>query len=221
MSTLFLSFVLYPKSLIASILDWIGNSREYQTYAPSPSFGNFSFASFTGLLESFIRKLTNQSQSFSMTENLLSTNEVSIISLVFGFVAFGTLFLVRNRISLNYQFLAVTAFFLQLPGTTFGYYMVLLIMPLIFMIRDNEFEQASSKFQKWNYLLFGGLLFVIVPAWPVSLRTLGLSIDGVAISLGINWTVAHILLSMLSLLLIVDFSRKSLMLVKVRIPPSD
>ena len=84
------------------------------------------------------------------------------------------------------------------------------------MIRDNEFEQASSQFQKWNYLLYGGLLFVLVPAWPVSLRSLGLSIDGVTLSLGINWTIAHVLLSLLSLLLVVDFARKSLTLVKMR-----
>ena len=217
-SALLLSFLLfYPKSITSNILDWIENSREFQTYAPSPSFGNFSFASFTGLLESLLNKIYNPSQSFSLIENSLSINEVSLISLMFGFVAFGTLFSVRNRISINYQFLAVTTFFLQLPGTTFGYYMVFLIIPLIFMIRDNEFEQASSKFQRWNYILYGGLLFVLVPAWPVSLRTLGLSIDQPLISLGINWTVAHILLSLLSSFLVVDFSRKLLTLVKVRL----
>ncbi len=220
-SSLLLSFMLYPRSMTASILDWIGNSREYQTYAPSPSIGNFSFASFAGLLDSLGNKISDPSQPFSLIENSLSINEVSLISLMFGFIAFGTLFLVRNRISSNYQFLAVTIFFLQLPGTTFGYYMVLLILPLIFMVRDNEFEQVSSQFQKWSYLLYGLLLFVIVPAWPVSLRTLGLHIDGVAISLGINWTVAHVLLSLLSLFLVFDFSRKSLTLVKVRVFSSD
>jgi hypothetical protein len=220
-STLFLSFVLYPKSLIASILDWIGNSREYQTYAPSPSFGNFSFASFTGLLESLVSKLSNPSKSFSMNENLLSTNEVSLISLVFGFVAFGTLFLVRNRIGINYQFLAVTAFFLQLPGTTFGYYMVLLIIPLIFIIRDNEFEEASSQFQKWIYVLYGFLLFAMVPAWPIGLGVLKIDSAGIFVNIGINWAVAHVLLSLLSLLLIVDFSHKSLKLVKMRVFSSD
>lgn len=220
-STLFLSFVLYPKSLLASILDWIGNSREYQTYAPSPSFGNFSFASFTGLLESLISKLSNPSKSFSMTENPLSINEVSLISLMFGFIAFGTLFLVRYRISINYQFLAVTAFFLQLPGTTFGYYLVLLILPLIFMIRDNDFKKASNQFQKWNYLLYGVLLLVLVPAWPVSLMTLGINPGGGYSSLGTNWAVAHLLLSLLSLLFVVDFSRIFLKLVRTRFSFAD
>ena len=202
-SGLFFSFLLYPKNIMGSIVDWVGNSREYQTYAPSPSIGNFSFASFTGLLESLGNKISDPNQPFSLTENPLLLNEVSIISLIFGFVAFGTLFLVRNLISINYQFLAVTTFFLQLPGTTFGYYLVLLILPLIFMSRDNEFKQELSQFQKSNYVLYGALLFAIVPAWPLSSMALGMTSN-----FGLNWTVAHILLSLLSLLLMLDFSRK-------------
>lgn len=209
-SLLFLSFSLYPKNISLSILNWIENSREYQTYSPSPSIGNFSFASFIGLLDSIRNKIHDPSRPFSLAESSLSINEVSLISLMYGFVAFGTLLLVRNQISSNYQFLAVTTFFLQLPGTTYGYYLVLLILPLLFMIRDNEFEHVTNQFQKWNYFLYGILLFVLIPAWPVSLRSIGIISDDISISLGLNWTFSHALLSVLSLLLIFDFTRKFL-----------
>jgi hypothetical protein len=220
-SGLLLSFILYPKILVSSIFDWLANSREYQTYAPSPSIGNFSFASFTGLLESLVGKISNPSQAFSLIENPLSINQVSLISLTFGFAAFGTLFLVKNRISINYQFLAVTCFFLQLPGTTFGYYMVLLILPLIFIVKDNEFKQVSSQFQKWNYFVYGSLLFSLVPAWPISLKMVGVDPAGIFASIGIGWAVAHVLLSLLSLLLVVDFLITSVKLVKTRLSHAD
>jgi hypothetical protein len=203
-SGLLLSFVLYPKSMLVNIIDWVENSRAYQTYAPSPSIGNYSFASFVGLLESTWRKLTNPGQSFTLFESPLSMNEVSLISLVFGILAFGILFLARKHLNANYQFLAITVFFLQLPGTTFGYYLVFLLLPLLFMIVDNEFVYVVGSLKALNYVVYGALLFAMVPAWPVNMKVLGIDPTGMFSASGITWVISHLLLSILSVLLILD-----------------
>jgi hypothetical protein len=204
---LLLSFVLYPKGAIANFIEWVGNSRSYQTYAPSPSIGNYSFASFTGLLESLGNKVFNPSHSFSLLEHPLSANEVSLISLIFGVLAFGSLLLARNHISDNYIFLAVTVFFLQLPGTTFGYYMIFLLLPLVFLTIDNELKHVVDAFKSLNYGIFGVLLITLVPAWPISIRVLGINPGDTFNSIGVTWAVSHFLLSVLSVLLIIDLFR--------------
>ena len=203
-SGLLVSFILYPNSMLVNIIDWVENSRAYQTYAPSPSIGNYSFANFVGLLESTWHTLSSPGQSFSLLDNPLSINEVSAISLMYGVMAFGVVLLGRKHLSANYQFLAVTVFFLQLPGTTFGYYTVFLILPLIFMIIDNEFAGVDSSFKALNYVVYGALLFAMVPAWPVNMTVLGIDPTGMFSASGITWVISHLLLSILSVLLILD-----------------
>jgi len=205
------SFVLYPNGVLTNISDWISNSRSYQTYSPIPGLGNYSFANFVGYIDSVFRLISDDSGAIKNTLiGSMNSSTVSLISILFGIFAFGSLYLARNKVSQNYQILATTIFFLLIPGTTFVYYLALLLVPLIFITRDGELRGNLPWLRTWAYLTYGLLLFTLVPAWPVSFRNIGSPLGQINEQLGVHLLLSHVLLCVLAVLIILDCALASL-----------
>jgi cytochrome c biogenesis factor len=85
---------------------------------------------------------------------------------------------------------------ITLPGTTFSYYFVLMLIPILVVPSEavkNELHYISSKLLWTTYLI---LLVLIVPAWPFNWNNTPLDIPSGFAILGINWTGAHIAISL-------------------------
>ena len=200
------SFVLYPHGVLQNISDWISNSRAYQTYSPIPTPGNYSFANLIGFLRGALRFLHSDGVLLgSAFRPPMSQLSVTAVSLVFGILTLGALYAAKRNLNLNYQILATTVFFLLIPGTTFGYYLVFLLVPLIFMIEDCELQTKLPSRQSWSYAVYGILLFVMVPAWPINLRNLGIPVPPVWEYIGVHWMFTHLLLVALAVVIFIDF----------------
>jgi hypothetical protein len=92
-----------------------------------------------------------------------------------------------------------SVFVLTTPGTTFGYYLALMLIPL-FLITTNQLKSALQSFGNrilWAlYLLF---LVAAVPAWPLNWFNMQLDVGTAFTKLGVQWTIVHMLTGLLVL----------------------
>jgi hypothetical protein len=202
---LVLSFVVYPHGLVQNLISWLENIREYQNYQSMPALGNYSLVNFFSYLQAGWKFLIgNQSFIDAFTANL-DSNRVSFISTMLIFVSGILVIINKQTVTLLELIIAINLFLIVTPGVTFGYYLSLLLIPLFLHAQDSShLLQKNNLFSKvWIgfYLFF----LIALPAWPVSWGYLGLFRNYAWQYYGVQWTFAHLTLSLLCLMLFVHF----------------
>jgi hypothetical protein len=195
------SFVLYPKNYLENIFAWLENSAEYQNYVPIPTPGNYSFINFVGIVRGGVNLVTGSATSLGEAfRPPLAPLFVSAFSATFALLAIGLLIYSRKEISKDQFILISSVFLLTIPGTSFGYYLSLMLIPL-FVIPQTDDSEANSIGRDrllWTpYLL---LLTLMVPAWPFNWSNLPINLGAPWQTLGVHWTLVHAVTSMLVLL---------------------
>lgn len=197
------SFALYPAEIFSSFSGWLSNSRQYQVYSPSPTLGNYSFSSFIGFLKGGVRKAFNPELDITgVFRPGLSLTTVSSISLVFACLGVAAMILGRAENS-NFTKTLMSATLLELiPGTTFGYYLILMSLPALFLIGNKVGSpKPHEKLLKNLYFIY---LIVSIPMWPIPWRLFGLDVGLAWETLSIQWLLSHVILSMIGIIFIVQ-----------------
>ncbi len=194
-----LSFLLYPVGILGNLTDWFQNSRGYQNYAPNPSPGNYSFVGFIGYINGFKNLAVERFGSFQDAFIPLTPNFVTLFCTFYA-LTIATLFTIARHSITKLQFMLHSSVFLvTTPGTTFGYYLALMLIPLL-LITPNQLNNALQSLEnKILWMLYLLLLVVAVPAWPLNWFNLRLDVGDAFTKLGVQWTIVHMLIGLLVL----------------------
>jgi len=204
------SFLLYPTGLLGNVSSWLQNSKDYQNYAPNPSPGNYSFVGFVGYLDGIKNLILYKFESFAEASRPLSPNFVTIFCTVYALIVVLLFIAARNSIS-KFQFtLHSSIFMLTIPGTTFGYYLALMLIPILLTPGSQIAEAVRSKANRLLWCLYILFLVITVPAWPINWGNLPFEIGDAFRLLGVQWTIVHFLSA---LLVIVSLTQLSLLAV--------
>jgi hypothetical protein len=104
---------------------------------------------------------------------------------------------------------------LTIPGTTFAYYLALMLLPVLLFSKPQIAEALKSRSNRLLWGLYLIFLFFTVPAWPINWGNLPLETGEAFAVLGAHWTLVHMLTS---LLVIVSLSQLSLLVISQRGP---
>jgi len=197
------SFLLFPGNIFSNAARWLQNISGYQTYTDIPSLRNYSFANFIGLLKGFFEVIL---QNKGLTEAFrppISSNYVTLISVIFLFVSVVWLLILRNSLT-RFEILFICSLVTILtPGTSFGYYLILLIIPMMFLTIDYSDNSSKINFTMINNVVFRVhfcLLYVaLIPAWPFQWGMFNLQVKDVWSNYGISGTVVSLVLALLPL----------------------
>jgi hypothetical protein len=210
-----LSFLLYPSGLFKNAIAWFQNSRDYQNYAPNPSPGNYSFVGFIGYLDGFKNLLVKDSSNFIEASTPLSPKFVTLFCSIYALIVILLFVITKNSIS-KFQFILHSSIFmLTIPGTTFAYYLALMLLPVLLFSKPQIAEALKSRSNRLLWGLYLIFLFFTVPAWPINWGNLPLETGEAFAVLGAHWTLVHMLTS---LLVIVSLSQLSLLVISQRGP---
>lgn len=192
------SFLLYPNGLVKNVLTYIQNSRDYQNYVPIPTPGNYSLINFIGFIKggiSFVSGgLIDLEGSFRppMDRDIVST------FCVLYALAVLILFTLSKRTITRFQFILYSSvFMLTIAGTTFGYYLSLMLIPLLIISRVQLYSELQARGNRIIWTLFCILLFSFVPAWPLNWGNLPINVGDSWSTLGVHWTLVHVIVSVL------------------------
>jgi hypothetical protein len=140
--------------------------------------------------------LQNESTIDTAFKPALSPNAVSAFSMMFAIMIVVLLFFAKRQITYPQFVLSTCVFLITLPGTTFSYYFVLMLIPILVVPSEavkKELDYISGKLLWTTYLI---LLVLIVPAWPFNWNNTPLDIPSGFAILGINWTGVHFVISL-------------------------
>jgi len=213
-------FLLFPGNYFQNITTWVQNLSGYQTYPGMPSLGNYSFANAVGLIFGFAKVVVTSASVGEVFRPGLTSTSVSVLS--FGYFIVITTILVWRRAVLDpkIQLLIASSLSILVPGTSFGYYLIFLLIPLFFLeiASDNEGEAEARKIEIKNYLfcfnpisrLFLSILFVsVIPPWPFQWGMLNLGVKEVWDHYGIVPTLVGTFLWLMPLILLTNSQSKS------------
>jgi len=201
--TLGVSFTLYPKSFPTNLIVWFQNSREFQNYVPIPWPNNFTFVNFAGLLDGVFKFVVNPAIGVhGIFRPGLTPEFVSFFCLLFTLFVVVLLVVCKNKIAPSEVVFFLTVFFILLPGVTFGYYLILLLLPMFIFGRLRCIQTNSAIFNKSTWLMYILLLLLALPPWPLSWKLVGVEAHPVWDNYGINWTFVHIQISVIGIYLI-------------------
>ena len=202
-----ISFFLYPEGLLNNVKWWIRNSMGYQNYAPNPSPGNYSFAGFVGYLDGFKNLAFGEFDNFVDASSPLSPNFVSKFCLFYAIIVVFLFVMTRKSIS-KFQFILFSSIFmLTIPGTSFGYYLVLMLVPVLLLPKSEIVQALQNKTNGvlWiSYLLF---LVATVPSWPITWGNLPIQTGEAFSTIGVQWTITHFISSGIVILSLFELSR--------------
>jgi hypothetical protein len=201
------SFLLYPSKILENFTNYLQNSRDYQNYVPSPTFGNYSFVNFLGFIRGILLWAIH---GFSNIENVfrppLNRDFVSLFCAIYATLVFVLFILARNRIT-KFQFvLQSSIFMLTIAGTTFGYYLTLMLIPLVLFSRNQLVNEIKVKGNRLSWRVYVLFLFLSVPAWPFTWANIPGEIGDSWSSLGFHWILVHAITSLLVLLSLLKLS---------------
>jgi len=193
----FASFLLYPSGILSNISSWLQNSKDYQNYAPNPSPGNYSFVGFVGYLEGFKNMVFHGLRSFAEASQPLSSNYVTIFCTIYALIVVILFITTRKSIS-KFQFiLHSNIFMLTIPGTTFGYYLALMLIPIFLIPTPQIVDEVKHKVNQLIWKLYVLFLILTVPAWPINFGNLPIDTGEAFGSVGIQKILVHFLVSIL------------------------
>jgi hypothetical protein len=108
----------------------------------------------------------------------------------------------KNKVAPSEVVFFLTVFFILLPGVTFGYYLILLLLPMFIFGRLRCIQTNSAIFNKSTWLMYILFLLLALPPWPLSWKLVGVEAHPVWDNYGINWTFVHIQISVIGIYLI-------------------
>jgi hypothetical protein len=132
-------------------------------------------------------------ESISLAEAFrppLSTQTVGALTFAFGLLFLVLILINRRSISKNEAFLITTVLFVVLPTVTFGYYLILLLVPAIVILKIYDGEKGDAKLG-FEWVALAVTYFFIVPAWPINWKNTGISVGPAWESFSIQWLLAH------------------------------
>jgi hypothetical protein len=207
------SFLLYPVNMFNNLVTWIGNSVAYQNYVEIPTLGNYSFVNFFGFFSSGLKILTGQANTLREAYRpSLSPSFVSLFCLLFAITVIGLNLHNRKRISKNLFILTSSVFLLTIPGTSFGYYLTLMLLPLFTIPFTGNFNVERDAKYRLPWILYFLMLVAMVPAWPLNWSNIPVKVPLFFETIGVHWILVHIsssLLVTISLIKLVQMSLQS------------
>ena len=197
------SFFLFPGNIFTNAARWLQNISSYQTYTDIPSLRNYSFANFIGLLKGFFEIVLQNKPLTEAFRPPISSNYVSIISVIFLSISVIWLLILRNNLT-RFEILFICSLVTILtPGTSFGYYLILLIIPMMFLTIDYSDKSSKIDFTIINNVVFRAhfclLYLVLVPLWPFQWGMFDLQVKDVWSNYGVSGTVVSVVLALLPL----------------------
>jgi hypothetical protein len=217
--TTVLLFLLFPGNIVHNISSFITNLQNYQTYAGMPSLGNYSFANAIGLLFGTFKVLFGFSTVGEVFRPGLTSTTVSALSAAFLILITALLFKTRKQLDSKIQLTIGCLAVILIPGTAFGYYLMFLLIPLLFLEIGTEFQKTENKtsIQHQIYILeLNGIskftltvfyLMALLP-WPFQWGMLNLGVNKVWDNYGIMPTITGVLLWILPLVLFTNTKLK-------------
>jgi hypothetical protein len=193
-----LSFLFYPQHFISNILGWSSNFQSSQNYLPIPTPGSYTLVNSSGFLVGLIRWV--KGESISLAEAFrppLSTQTVGALTVSFGLLFLVLILINRKSISKNEAFLITTVLFVVLPTVTFGYYLILLLVPIIVILKIYDGEKGDAKLG-FEWVALAVTYFFIVPAWPISWKNTVISVGPAWESFSTQWLLAHACVTVLT-----------------------
>lgn len=214
-------FLFFSNEIWSNLLQWIDNLSGYQTYAGVPSLGNYSFANSIGLFRGFIGLLSSDIEIDRVFRPGLDSKSVSLLS---GLYLLAIIFLMlyrRNSLDIRIQLFILTCIIVIVPGTSFGYYVLLLLVPLLFLetikqhpanegVQIDALYDYSNVFNRCSRVGINILYFLVIPLWPFQWGMLDLPVKQVWAHYGVVPTIAGSLLWFLPLVLATNSRSSSL-----------
>lgn len=200
-STSLLAFLLYPNNLLRNIFDYALQLTNYQHYrAQGKLFPvNVSISNTVSLLSGFF------------WEKQFPSYYVTLVSLLILIISITSLILIGRRRPPIVNILLVTCLPILTPGVSFNYYLTLLLVPLLFIVKDFSVKyskQTNSKsFEEINtgtnilfanrfhsILLSSSYILLFVP-WSIPWFLVAPSIHGSRPMItSVNWAIGQLIL---------------------------
>lgn len=201
----FLAFALFPHDVFRNISDFWAQASQYQSYVHQGDFFpiNVSFSNTVSIFLSFV------------TRHQVSLSYVSLISVVIALFAIVSLLMLGKYRGTFHNLLIVTCLPILVPGVTFNYYLVLLLVPLLFLAIDfvgradpvqNSTRPlgdiSASPMRIFDSRLIGiffaaSYVFLLIPwgiPWGLIVKSLP---ESQALFTGANWAIGQIFLVIL------------------------
>jgi len=192
------SFVAYPTTILENMRQWFLNSSQYNNYQPIPLPGNYSLINFLAFMRNGFAWLFNPKLPFTKSMGVkLDPGLVSIFSLIFTVLVVSLLLLNARQISLERMMTYSITFLIVTPGTTFGYYLTLLIIPSLIINGDIEITYGGLAKIERSLKLF--LVLLIIPAWPITWKLTHLNFPTSFDSVGVQGLFINTTLSLYAL----------------------
>ena len=217
---LLLSFLLFPwKYLKTNIFSWAENTISYGQSTDLPMLypTNWSFLNFYYLVKTLV--LGKFPLEFSDHSGVVSgPKEGLIVLILYMGLTFAGLKYISNKINDFTLLTLILPLILLVPGVTYSYYLIFLLIPIIFvatLLGNQDFAVSQSGYSdqvisftkmilSTKIPLIGTVVFLycILLPWPINWNLLGflqLSNSGL---IGVNWSVATLMLPLLHWVLI-------------------
>ncbi len=197
------SFLLFSVNSLSYLNKWLLNILNYQTYTDIPSLRNYSFANFVGLFKGLHEVIVQNKQVSDAFRPPLSSNYVSMISVIFLSISVIWLLILRNQLTKFEILFIISAVTILTPGTSFGYYLILLIIPMMFLTIDHYESASKANFTVINNFVFRvhfSLLYLaLIPPWPFQWGMFNLQVKDVWSNYGVFGTFVSVALALLPL----------------------
>jgi hypothetical protein len=208
LSTYALLFLFFGLSNIkTNIESWVQNLTNYQSTVPLPMFfpSNWSFSNVVSMFASSINSALNGGLLTPNDKFQINSQILRILPIIFLVFLLFVMFVKKNVIT-DFEFLTLlTISILLAPGVTFSYYLVLLLVPILFVyfadsslltienngnlvetyFRENILNLVKSKTKKIAFLL---ILFSILIPWSIPWFVIGISRDLPYAYISMTWT---------------------------------
>jgi hypothetical protein len=208
----FFSFFGFNKIMI-NIESWIQNLTNYQSTVPLPMFFPSNW-SFSNVFSMFVSSMNSTSKGEFLTPNdsyQINVQILRILPIIFLITVFILIFIKKSKIN-DFEFLSLlTILILLTPGVTFSYYLVLLLIPILFVyladshILDIDKDKELIRFQfhenilslvksKTRRIAFISILFSILIPWSVPWFLIGINRDLPYAVISMSWTLSLFIL---------------------------
>jgi hypothetical protein len=206
----FAAFILYPHGVFQNIVDFYHQASRYQNYVRQGDIFPIN-VSFSNTIAIFWRFISTHPFSSAL---------VPLISVILCLAACVSLLALGKYRSTFHNLLIVTALPILVPGVSFNYYLVLLLVPLLFIVSDyfasgrvTEEEGGSpSNFARSSTRLFRsrliGTLFattnvlLLIP-WALPWSLFVTTLQGAPPPLtSVNWAIGQFVFVILFVLLL-------------------
>jgi hypothetical protein len=192
------SFILYPRGVISNFLHWAYHLLLFQEYRPFGELYPVNI-SLNSLIETTLKTLGLEVDRFFVSGFVL-------ILLITALIAISRTIHLRNELE---TFLLILIIPILFVGTSFHYYLIVLLLPLAFLVVQGFEKEISDEYELRNlvstkvktFAVASSYIFCLLP-WsiPSALFFDSTSTEGVNIS--VTWTLARAVLCLTFLLLV-------------------